>query len=55
MSEDEKVFAFSTPKLGPNTVLAQPNLSEAPAKKTALVLDMGKGSREQGFRQNGCR
>ena len=24
-------------------------------KKAAVVLDMGEGSREQGFRMNGCR
>ena len=24
-------------------------------KKNAMILDMGEGSREQGFRLNGCR
>lgn len=28
---------------------------DAPDKKTAIILDMGEASREQGFRLNGCR
>ncbi len=39
----------------PETRSKPPLASKLTSKRQPVVLDMGEGSREQGFRQNGCR
>jgi len=55
MTSDQATVARFLKSARVKPALELPVLSPAPAKPTKVVLDMGEGSREQGFALNGCR
>jgi len=53
MLDQDSIFAFPVAKAASkNACLEQPRSKD---KKSAMVLDMGEASREEGFRLYGCR
>ena len=41
--------------ISPNAMFAKAETPAASKRRAPMTLDMGEGSREQGFRLNGCR
>jgi hypothetical protein len=56
MAGNDMLFSFGKPKPRRSTA-ARETVAHAESCSTAetVVLDMGEASREEGFRQNGCR
>ena len=42
-------------KLGKSPARPDRGRADSSGKKSAMILDMGEASREEGFRLNGCR
>ena len=56
MANNEFIFALTDPKPRAKTAKRETLAQAGPCSTgQAVVLDMGEASREEGFRQNGCR